>query len=212
MEELLASWRAEPAAGARALMLEFVARCVNKTANLHHPRSALATAYKHRDKLAEAIALFEDQLEQVPWVLVEVRRVIGAKHGNPQVKGAAARSVRRRGEPGPRARITADLERIASRSASRGAVLEREAHGAARLVFRARDAVFPAAEHTLTAVPAVVHDKERPSFAALFESVTGQRINATRARREPEYRPLEELLGLLGFRGSQESEDLDLAV
>lgn len=208
LEELLASWRAEPAAGARALMLEFVARCVNKTANLHHPRSALATAYKHREELAEAIALFEAQLEQVPWVLVEVRRVIRAKDGNPQAKGAAARSVRRRGEPGPRARVLADLEKIAARSAPRGAVLESEPHGVARLVFRARDAAYPAAEHTLTAVPAVVHDKERPSFATLFESVTGQDINATRARREPAYAPLEGLLPMLGFRGQQIPEIL----
>lgn len=156
---VLAAYAADPATGARALLLEHLAVCLN-------PRQGLAAGERLAGILVgtgrhEAVlAAFRAGLHRTPWRLYEVRRVIRPRADDPSRPGSASRSLRAIAAGG-RAEMTAALR---EQAASRGARIITDTV-AQRAWLRVRGECYPAAEHFLVVAPAGARDKESPGFA-----------------------------------------------
>jgi hypothetical protein len=87
---VLAAFAADPAAGVQALVLEHLAVSLN-------PRQGLAAGERLARILARTgqhgavLAAFAAELNQMPWRLNEVRRVIRPRRGDPSRPASASR-------------------------------------------------------------------------------------------------------------------------
>ncbi len=165
-ERVMAAYRAEPAAGVQALVLEHIAVSLNPRQGLaagERLASLLAGSGQHQD----VIAAFTAELDQMPWRVYEVRRVIRSRAGDPSKPANASRSLHTIAS-GSRAQMLATLHELAQ---EHGAVIE-DADGIERAWLRRRCATFPAAEHFLVAAPAGPDDKEGPGFEAAWQAAT----------------------------------------
>ena len=90
---VLAAYRAEPAAGVHALVLEHIAVSLN-------PRQGLAAGERLSGLLAatgqhhDVLSAFAAGLGRMPWRVYEVRRVIRPRADDPARPGNASRSIR----------------------------------------------------------------------------------------------------------------------
>jgi hypothetical protein len=173
---VLAAYRAEPAAGVQALILEHIAVSLN-------PRQGLAAGKRLSGLLAESgqhqdvMAAFSAELDRMPWRVYEVRRAIRPRATDPAKAANASRSLRAVAGGG-RAQMLAILRELAE---SEGAAIEDDG-GIERAWLRRRGATFPAAEHFLVTAPAGPDNKEGPGFAAAWQAATE---SVARARPQP---------------------------
>ena len=177
-ERVLAAYRAEPAAGVHALVLEHIAVSLN-------PRQGLAAGERLSGLLAatsqhhDVLSAFAARLDRMPWRVYEVRRVIRPRAGDPTRAANASRSLRAVAA-GSRAQMAAVLRKMAE---AEGAGVDDE-DGIERAWLRRRGAAFPAAEHFLVAAPAGPQDKDGPGFEVAWQAATAG------ARPEPPIRQL----------------------
>jgi hypothetical protein len=163
-ERVLAAYRADPAAGVHALLLEHIAVSLN-------PRQGLAAGERLSGLLAatgqhhDVLSAFGAHLNRMPWRVYEVRRVIRPRAGDPARAANASRSLRAVAA-GSRTQMTAVLRTMAR--AERIHVEDQDGIGRAWL--RRRGTTFPAAEHFLVAAPAGPADKDGPGFAAAWQA------------------------------------------
>ena len=142
--DVLARYRESPSEAAVALFLEYVALAMNERMALYGGKSLNSVLTK--DGNAEALRLLQERLNEVPWAIYRVRRIIWAK-------GRGDRRTECLSE-GPRDRIRSELLK-------QGARLDGD-H--VRLWVRKRGEGYPALEEMLVAAPAVVEEKSRPRF------------------------------------------------
>jgi hypothetical protein len=163
---VLAAYRAEPAAGVHALLLEHIAVSLN-------PRQGLAAGERLSGLLAvtgqhhDVLSAFAASLDRMQWRVYEVRRVLRPRAGDPARAANASRSLRAVAA-GSRAQMTAVLRTMAK--AERARVEDQD--GIERAWLRRRGAALPAAEHFLVAAPAGPQDKGGPGFEAAWQAVT----------------------------------------
>ena len=164
-----------------ALVLEHIAVSLNPRQGLaagERLSGLLAASGQHHDVLSG----FAAGLDQMPWQVYEVRRVIRSRAGDPTRAANASRSLRALAV-GSRAQMTAVLRKMAE---AEGVGVDAE-DGIERAWLRRRGAVFPAAEHFLVAAPAGPEDKDGPGFEAVWQTATE---SAAGARPEPATRQL----------------------
>jgi hypothetical protein len=157
-ERVLAAYRDEPDAGARALMLEHIAVALNPRQGLaagERLSAILAATGQHHD----VTDLAADMLDRMPWHVYEVRRVIRPLAGDPARAASASRSLRALAS-GTRAEMTTALRDLAR---IRHAETELD-DGIERAWLRRRGTALPTAEHFLVAAPAGPQDKGAPAF------------------------------------------------
>lgn len=148
-ERVLAAYRAEPAAGVHALLLEHIAVSLN-------PRQGLAAGERLSGLLAatgqhhDVLSAFAASLDRMPWRVYEVRRVIRPRAGDPARAANASRSLH------------------AVAAGSRTQMTE-------RAWLRRRGAALRAAEHFLVAAPAGPQDKGRPRLRCRLAGGDGVR-------------------------------------
>jgi hypothetical protein len=165
-ERVMASYRAEPAAGVQALILEHIAVALN-------PRQGLAAGERLSSLLAgsgqhdEVMSAFAAELDGMTWAVYDVRRVIRPSRSDPSKAANAARSLRTVAR-GSQAAMRAALRELA---ATQHAAIAADG-GIERAWLRRRGAALPTAEHFLVAAPAGPQDKERPGFAAAWKTAT----------------------------------------
>ena len=178
---VLAAYRAEPAAGVHALVLEHIAVSLN-------PRQGLAAGERLSGLLAatgqhhDVLSAFAAGLGRMPWRVYEVRRVIRPRADDPARPGNASRSIRAVAA-GSRAQMAAVLRTMAK---AEGTAVEDE-DGIERAWLRRRGTAFPSAEHFLVSAPAGPQDKDGPGFDAAWQAVTA---SAAAARPESATRQL----------------------
>lgn len=163
---LVESWRAEPEAALRALLIEHNALVMNPKAKLFGRHAAYTVA--REAGLDDILARHHDRLARSDWSVYEVRRIFHARHGDPRAKGHAYRSVQPL-DTGSHAAMTCLLAALA---AEQGAAVESDEHGIARVGLRKAGTSYPTAEHFLAVGPALTQAKARDSFDELFAEVT----------------------------------------
>ena len=166
-QRVLAAYRDEPDAGARALVLEHIAAALNPRQGLaagERLSAILAATGQHHDVTDLAAGM----LDQMPWHVYEVSRVIRPRAGDPARAASASRSLRALAS-GTRAEMTTALRH----HARTWQTLTEQDDGIERVWLRRRGAALPAAEHFLVAAPAGPHDKEGPGFQAAWQAATG---------------------------------------
>jgi hypothetical protein len=160
----MARYAREPAAAVEALVIEATSRAVNE-------RQGLIGERRLSDLIADAgmpelLAAAEDQLDAMDHVLLEVRRIVAAKAGQPGKAGMIWRSVTRL-EVGARADMAAALAAMPGRVVT-------AASGTTRMVLRSREDTaagqFPKLEHFYVVAPAVVESKSRPGFEDAWQA------------------------------------------
>ncbi|MFE4263453.1 hypothetical protein [Streptomyces sp. NPDC056883] len=165
-EGLVASWRAEPEAALRSLLIEYNALVMNPKAKLFGRHAAYDVV---RDAgLHEILTRHHHRLALRDWSVYEVRRVFHARDGDPHAKGHAYRSIQPL-DTGSRTAMTALLEDLAAEHDSTVAV---DKHGIARASLRTAGATYPTAEHFLAVGPALSPAKARDTFDEVFAEVT----------------------------------------
>jgi len=153
-------YRAEPQAGAQALMLEPVARSLN-------PRQTLIAGSSAAELIAnagltEVLSEFARLLEQSEFAVYEVRRVkTQVGEGRRAMTARSVRTVAR----GSRAEMDDHLAALPGRR-------EVGPDGIARHVMAAGDRC----EHLLVVAPAVVEDKQRPQFERLWQEANSEKL------------------------------------
>lgn len=159
-------YRREPGAAVEALVIEATSRAVNERQGLigERPLSDLIAAAG----MPEILAAAEDRLDAMDHVLLEVRRIVAAKAGQPGKAGMIWRSVTRL-EVGARAEMAAALAAMPGREVT-------AASGTTRRVLRSREDTpagqFPQLEHFYVVAPAVVETKSRPGFDDAWQAAT----------------------------------------
>lgn len=161
-EAIVERYRLEPHAGARALFLEAVARSLNERQTLISGSSAadlvasaeLATVHSH----------FLAMVDACEHAIYEVRRLTRRSAARMHGRGITARSLRAVAR-GSRDEMNDALHRLPGERRTDG-------DGIVRHVLRARTDQPPALEHFFVVCPAVVEDKERPSFEAWWQEAT----------------------------------------
>jgi hypothetical protein len=162
----MAAYRAEPAAGVQALILEHIAVALN-------PRQGLAAGERLSSLLAGSgqhhgvLSAFRAELGRMTWAVYDVRRVIRPSRSDSCKAANAARSLRAVAT-GSQAAMRAALRELA---AGQEATIEADA-GIERAWLRRRGTALPTAEHFLVAAPAGPHAKEGPGFAAAWKAAT----------------------------------------
>jgi hypothetical protein len=151
--DILHRYRQFPEAGADALFLEHVAMAMNELMTLYSRKSLRSVLEK--DQNGEALRIFQAKLNEVPWSIYRVRRILWAK-------GKGDRKTERLSE-GTRNKIVTELLK-------QGAQVEDDQ---VRLVIRRRGEEYPTIEESLVAAPAVVEEKSRPKFDEHWERLTG---------------------------------------
>ncbi|KWX20432.1 hypothetical protein AFM11_30045 [Mycolicibacterium wolinskyi] len=161
-QAVIERYRREPAAAARALLLETVARSLNERQTLIAGTSVAALIA--RADLAEAQERFEAMLDNCEHAVYEVRRLTRKSSKRPDGRGLTARSVR----------STVRGTRPQMHDALRGFPGRRQvgADGIVRHVVRERSCGLPAIEHFYVVCPAVVDDKERAGFDTWWQEAT----------------------------------------
>lgn len=173
---LVESWRAEPEAALRALLIEHNALAMNPKAKLFGRHAAYAVV---RDAgLDHILTRHHDRLARSDWSVYEVRRVFHARHGAPRAKGHAYRSVQPL-DTGSRAAMTALLSDLAS---EQGSAVETDEHGIARASLRTAGTSYPTAEHFLAVGLALAPAKARDGFDEIFAEVTQGATSITASR------------------------------
>jgi len=164
-QELTARWRAQPDAGADALVLEHTALALNERIGAFGVnRTAVDLA---RDEGLDAVLeIAGKRLDAVAkWSLVEVRRVFDARNQSPELKGMAWRDVHA-------ARHGSRNEMLSHLTAIQSTTTCTDAHGitrAWRRNDRATDVVrYPAIEWFWVAVPHGLQDKKRKGFERVW--------------------------------------------
>jgi hypothetical protein len=161
---VLDAYRAEPAAGVHALVLEHIAVSLN-------PRQGLAAGQRLAALLAatsqhqHVLDAFTAELDQMPWRIYEVRRVIRPRADDPAKAASAARSLHAIAA-GSRAQMHTALRTLAR---EQGTVPENDS-GIERAWLRQRGTTLPATEHFLVAAPAGPQDKDGRGFAAAWQT------------------------------------------
>ncbi|MFA7510347.1 MAG: hypothetical protein WCZ29_07680 [Mycolicibacterium vanbaalenii] len=145
-------YRREPMAGAKAMFMEAVSRRLNERQTLI-AGSSVAQMISEAG-LAEVEVAFHRLWDETDFAVYEVRRVTPS--GREGRKGVTARSVRRLA-CGSRADMDAHLAELPGRRDI----------GGDRIV-RHRLAAAANCEHFFVVAPAVVDDKQRPSFETLW--------------------------------------------
>jgi hypothetical protein len=157
VETLLRRYRTYPHHGGYTLWLEFTALALNPNMCLFGKKTALSVLIA--DGNTAALADYEQRLNASEWAVYHVRRIL------PKPPARPARSVRKVWIGGRQAAPQA-LEQLAQ---PYGAVLESEGpHSRAYLRQRSDVASYPYVEEFLTIAPAVVVDKQRSSFEAIW--------------------------------------------
>lgn len=165
-QRVLDAYHAEPAAGVQALVLEHIAVSLN-------PRQGLAAGQRLSSLLAASgqhhhvLDAFTAELDQMPWRIYEVRRVIRPHAGDPTKAANASRSLRAIAAGG-RTQMHTTLHELVR---ARDAAIENDG-GIERAWLRRRGATFPATEHFFVAAPAGPDDKEGRGFQAGWRTAT----------------------------------------
>lgn len=167
--EMVARWRAEPQAAARALLLEHQALALNPNMTLFSVGAAVDVAAAHG--LDAVLAAFGDLQQEVNWALYDVRRIHHARRGDPTRRGAVWRSVTTLAT-GTRAQMNAELSRLASASRTEVAVDRFDITRAT--VIEPTGARYPEPEQRFVVAPDTVVDKQRPKFSERWHQLTGQ--------------------------------------
>jgi len=171
-ERVLAAYRAEPAAGVQALVLEHIAVSLN-------PRQGLAAGERLSGLLAasgqhhDVLNAFTAELARMPWKVYDVRRVIRPRADDPAKAANASRSIRAVAS-GSRDQMITILRKLAHAG---DAEIENDG-GIERAWFRHRGATLPAAEHFFVAAPAGPEDKEGPGFQTAWQAATTPRAGS----------------------------------
>jgi hypothetical protein len=163
---VLDAYRAEPAAGVRALVLEHIAVCLNPRQGLvaGERLSALLAASSQHQHVLDA---FTAELDQMPWRVYEVRRVIRPRADDPAKAASASRSLHTIAA-GSRTQMHTTLRTLARQ---RGAIPSSD-DGIERAWLRRRGTTLPAIEHFLVAAPAGPNDKDGRGFATAWHAAT----------------------------------------
>lgn len=169
VESLVERWTRQPEAGARAIWLEHTALALNPRQRLFGTKSAREVATAHG--LTECMRMAEDRLNTDQWAVYEVRRLYLPAKGEPGKKGPAMRAVCRVSPQASRAVAYAELE---ARAQLNGQRVETDEHGIHRVVFRTAGPTYPTVEEQLVTAPAIVQDKQRNGFEALWNRALGR--------------------------------------
>jgi len=145
-------YRQEPLAGAEAMFMEAVSRRLNERQTLIAGSSVAEMV--SQAGLIEVELAFQRLMDEAEFAVYEVRRVTPRSRGGG--KGITARSVRRLAT-GSRADMDAHLAELPGRRDI----------GTDRIV-RHRIATADNCEHFYVVAPAVVDNKQRPSFETLW--------------------------------------------
>ncbi|TYB71146.1 hypothetical protein FXF51_01550 [Nonomuraea sp. PA05] len=164
--ESIRRFQRNPHQGVEALVMEYLAVAVN-------PLQGLLAGKQLYHLLASTpgsgplLALFEQQLNDMPWAVYDVRRAYAARGGDHTKRGTTRRSLARLAV-GSRAETVARLERAAH---LRGCRLDIGSDGRFRRVWwRHRELFYPTAQHLLTAGPDLADDKTLPAFAEAWRA------------------------------------------
>lgn len=151
-------YRADPVAGADALLLEHRSLMLNPAMSLFSNK--ILRELVERDGNEKSLALYRRRLAEGDAALYRVRRVYRAHKSGPMKKGQAWRQVHRL--------ATGDLDDMNSRLHALG-IVSREA-GIDRVYRRRPGRVYPATEEMYVVGPATIADKGRKTFDALWDA------------------------------------------
>lgn len=151
--DVLDRYRESPNEAAEALFLEYVSLTLNPKMTLYSRRSLRSVLEK--DGNVVALRLFQEHLNETPWAVYRVRRIVWAK-------GRADRKTERLQE--------GSRDKVVSVLLKQGAKAEGD-H--LRLHVRKRGETYPTIEEMLVACPAVVDDKCRPKFQENWQRMSG---------------------------------------
>lgn len=164
---VLASFKADPASGIAALMMERLAVALNPNQGLAKDRQ-LADILRATGGHTEALRLFLNELNSTTWRLYRVRRVIRGRKDDPSKPANGARKVEALAE-GSRGQMLGELEQLA---ADQDLVLTAGADHVLRAWVRERgDGPYPVFEEFYVAAPAGAADKEGRGFAAAWAAL-----------------------------------------
>lgn len=172
-QELTARWRAQPDAGADALVLEHTSLALNERIGAFGVnRTAVDLA--RTEGLDEVLAIADTRLQAVEqWSLVEVQRVFDARNHDPKLKGMPWRSVAVR-STGPRDELLRHLSTISATTT------QTDAHGITRAWRhndrRAEPVSYPAVEWFWVVVPDGLQGKKRKGFDRVWARVHSETL------------------------------------
>lgn len=161
-EIMLDRYAADPATAARTLIMEHLALALNPKQGLIGGKRLIDLV--RAENLTAILTAFDAALDRQTHALYEVRRIIGARKGDPTVSGNVERSLRVR-TTGTREELQATLVRLAADGAAKGLTTATAGDdGILRLYQHRRAAVFPTVERFFVVAPALARNKERARF------------------------------------------------
>ncbi|MFC6883492.1 hypothetical protein [Actinomadura yumaensis] len=170
---VLAGFAAAPALAWEPLVMEWIAVSINPTQTLMRDSSghpwALYDLMAATPGQEEALRLFHDRLDSLRWSLIEVRRVMDAKGGDPQARGATGRAVTVH-RTGTRAEMLAALTEIERPDGVIAPVDPLHP----RVWIHRREATYPTYDRLWTVVPDYVQTKIGPVFPKLWARIGPQ--------------------------------------
>ncbi|OUS97458.1 hypothetical protein CA951_03395 [Rhodococcus sp. NCIMB 12038] len=171
---MLTRYAAEPAIAARTLLMEHLALALNPAQGLIGGKRLIDLI--RTEAMTGVLDAWEDLLGSQRHAIYEVRRIISARGGDPDVAGNVQRSLRLRCT-GTREMLQDVLDRLAADGAAKGVTAAITGDdGIMRLYQHQRAATFPTIERFFVVAPALAPTKERAGFDerwAAFVNDTG---------------------------------------
>ncbi|QHE73678.1 MULTISPECIES: hypothetical protein [unclassified Rhodococcus (in: high G+C Gram-positive bacteria)] len=160
--EIFARYAADPAVGAKTLLMEHLALALNPAQGLVGGRRLIDML--RAQEMTGVLEAFDGVLAAAPHALYEVRRILRPRKSDPAKLGNAVRSVRIRGR-GTEASLHTVLDRLAAEGKAKG-LIERQVgeDGIVRVYQHRRGPLFPAIERYFVVAPALAAAKEHANF------------------------------------------------